>query len=69
MLRETCEKLDSCGRKNAEEQIKAYNVASRILMEMITDVSSGFTWRAIILITAIVCVCMCCKGMIGARKG
>lgn len=64
-----CEKLKFCGSKTASEQIKSYNIISRILMEMISDVSSGFTWQSIIVVTAAICICMCCKGLIGMRRG
>ena len=41
---ELCKEKMTCGAKNAMEQIKTYNIMTRILSEMMNDISHGFTW-------------------------
>ena len=38
-------------------------------MEMIADISGGFTWQSIIVVVAIVCICMISRGICQARRG
>ncbi len=54
---------------DANSQIKSYNILSRIVMEMIADVSSGFTWQSIIVVCSIACLCLCASGVLQARRG
>lgn len=66
-LFEFCKTKDFCRGKSAEAQIKSYNVLSRIVMEMINDISQGFTWQSIIVVAAVVMTCMCCRGFFFGR--